>query len=120
MPQYMLSVHHTTGVPLPDFSSPEVQAAFEATGAFNEKLMASGNWVFGGGLEMPETATTVKAHDGDLLITDGPFAESKEFLGGFWVIEAPDLDAALALAQEASVACRETVELRPFQAEPDA
>jgi hypothetical protein len=69
---------------------------------------------------MPETATVVRVNDGETVITDGPFIETKEFLGGFWVLEAPDLDAAIKLAEEASAACRGPVEVRPFQAEPPA
>jgi hypothetical protein len=79
--------------------------------------MDAGAWVFGGGLEEPSTATVVRAQDGEVLTTDGPFAEAKEQLGGFWVIEAPDLDAALKWASEATVACRNPVEVRPFQGE---
>jgi hypothetical protein len=118
MTQYMLSVHHT-GPDDPAFHmSPEdMQATFEAVDAVNTELQSTGAWVFGGGLEMPDTATTVRAHQGETLMTDGPFAETKEFLGGFWVIEAPDLDAALKWAEKASAACRGAVEVRPFQAE---
>ncbi|MDQ4125271.1 MAG: YciI family protein [Actinomycetota bacterium] len=113
MTQYLLSVHHDYAAPLPD----DMEQIFKDVDAFNHKLMDSGAWVFGGGLEEPSTATVVRAQDGDVLTTDGPFAEAKEHLGGFWVIEAPDLDAALALASEATVACRNPIEVRPFQAE---
>jgi hypothetical protein len=83
--------------------------------------MAKGIWVFGGGLHEPSSATVVNATDGgDPIMTDGPFAESKEQLGGFWVIEAADLDAALAWAKKATVACQAPVEVRPFQDEPEA
>ena len=116
MTQYMMSVWHSPKNPVP--SDPEVmQKAFEATDAFNNELQAAGAWVFGGGLHEPASATVVSATDGDPLMTDGPFAETKEHLGGFWVIEAPDLDAALALAARASAACMGPVEVRPFQAE---
>src|SRR4051794_4458213 len=104
MTQYMLAVHDnldTMEMPPPEV----VQAMFAAVDVFNQKIMANGNWVFGGGLAAPSTATVVKVVDGEVLMTDGPFAESKEQLGGFWIIEAPDLDAALALAAEATVAC---------------
>ena len=109
-----MSVHHTGEYP--DVSEPdaEMQEMFEQVGAFNDKLMASGSWVFAGGLMPPSTATVVDATGSDVLVTDGPFAESKEQLGGFWVIEAPDLDAALALARDASTACKGPVEVRPF------
>jgi hypothetical protein len=127
MSQYMLSVHHD-GSDLPDDGSPgfgfeseeEVQEAMAATGVFNEELQAKGAWVFGGGLEMPDTSTTVRLKEGDTILTDGPFAETKEFLGGFWVIEAADLDEALDWAKRAAVACRGDVEVRPFQSEPEA
>jgi hypothetical protein len=111
----MLSVHMVEGVePYP--SEEAMQAAFAAVDAFNTKLQEQGNWVFGGGLHPVDTATVVDAtKGGDVLMTDGPFAEAKEHLGGFWVINAPDLDAALKLAAEASVACAGAVEVRPFQ-----
>ncbi len=121
MTQYMLSVHHD-GVDDAAFqmSDEDMQAAFKAVDEVNAEMQATGAWVFGGGLQMPDSATMVRAHQGDTLITDGPFAETKEFLGGFWVIEAPDLDAALAWAEKASAACRGPVEVRPFQDEPEA
>jgi hypothetical protein len=119
MTQYMLGVHHSgTDDPSFDMSPEEMQATFEAVDAFNKKITEAGLWVFGGGLEMPETATVVRVVDGDTVMTDGPFIETKEFLGGFWVVELPDLDAALKLAEEAAAACRGPVEVRPFQAEP--
>ena len=116
MTQYMLSVHHCEGEEMPS-SMEEIQPIFDAVDRFNQKLQADGIWVFGGGLEPVETSTTVDNTGGQAIITDGPFAESKEWLGGFWVIEAPDLDAALKLATEASAACRGKVEVRPFQSE---
>jgi hypothetical protein len=97
-------------------SEEEMAKTFAAVDAFNEELRASGAWVFAGGLQpASSSATVVRAHEGDVTITDGPYLETKEHLGGFWVIEAPDLDVALALAAEASKACRGTVEVRPFQ-----
>jgi hypothetical protein len=82
---------------------------------FNEEVKTAGAWVFAGGLHPADTATVVKATDGDVVTTDGPFAEAKEQIGGFWVIEAADLDAALAWAAKGSAACRGAVEVRPFQ-----
>ena len=73
--------------------------------------------MFGGGLEPPSDATVVDATGSEVLVTDGPYAESKEQLGGFWVVEAPDLDAALDIARRGSAACVGAVEVRPFQAE---
>lgn len=119
MTQYMLSVHHQVGDDVPAME--DMQPIFEAVDRFNAKLQGEGVWVFGGGLEPVESATTVDntgANTGaDPIITDGPFAESKEWLGGFWIIEVPDLDAALQWAAEGSRACRGKVEVRPFQAE---
>ena len=85
-----------------------------ALDAFNERLQAEGHWVFAAGLGVPGTATVIDNRDGAGLVTDGPFVESKEYLGGFWVIEAPDLDVALKLAAEGSRACNRKVEVRPF------
>ncbi len=90
---------------------PEEQAAIDV---FNERLKAGGNWVFAGGLGVPGTATTVDNRAGAGLITDGPFVETKEYLIGFWIIEAPDLDVALRLAGEGSRACNRKTEVRPF------
>lgn len=113
MKQYLLSVHGVDGEPEPP--ADVIQEMYADVDAFNQKVIASGAWVFGGGLHPAETATVVQARDGDVITTDGPFVEAKEHLGGFWVLKAPDLDAAIALAAEASVACRGPVEVRPFQ-----
>jgi hypothetical protein len=118
MTQYLLSVHYVEGQAA---TPPEdMQAAFEAVDKFNTKLQESGQWVFGGGLHTPDMATVVDASGADTITTDGPFSEAKEQIGGFWVIEATDLDEALALAAEGSAACRGPVEVRPFQDEPSA
>jgi len=119
MTQYMLSVWHSPNDPIPD--DPEVmQKAFKQVDAFNAEVQAAGVWVFGGGLHAPETATVVRDSDGETVMTDGPFAETKEQLGGFWIIEAADLDAALAWAAKGAAACMGPVEVRPFQDEPPA
>ena len=115
MTQYMLSVHQVEGEP--DMTTEEMQPLFEAVDKFNKSVMDAGAWVFGGGLMPKETATTVDNTGDEAIVTDGPFAESKEWLGGFWIIEAPDLDAALKWAAEGSKACAGPVEVRPFQAE---
>jgi hypothetical protein len=113
--QYLLAVHGVEGEEPP---APEViEVMYRDVDAFNHKMMDQGVWVFGGGLHEPSTATVVRVEDGQVVMTDGPFIEAKEHLGGFWVIEAPDLDAALAWAAEASVACQGAVEVRPFQDE---
>ena len=113
MLQYLLSVHSVEGSPVP--SAEEMQIRYRDTDALNAEIQAAGAWVFGGGLHPPETATVVRIKDGEVLTTDGPFAEGKEHIGGFWVIKAPDLDAALAWAAKAARACGEPVEVRPFQ-----
>jgi hypothetical protein len=113
MTQYLLSVHSVAGQP--ERSAEDARQAYADTAAFNTELQAAGSWVFGGGLQPPVTAKVVRVRDGVLTQTDGPFAEGKEQIGGFWVVEAPDLAAALALAERASMACREPVEVRPFQ-----
>jgi len=95
----------------------EMLQAFEDTGAFNEKLEREGYFVFADGLEPATTATVVDGQGDEVVISDGPYAESKEFIGGFWVIDAPDLDVAIRLAAEGSKACRGKVEVRPFQTE---
>ena len=119
MAQYLLSVHGSVdaGELGPYESQEQMEQAFADTGRFNEKLQAQGNWVFAGGLMPAHTATVVDGMKDEVVITDGPYLESKEQIGGFWVIEAKDLDEALALAAEGSKACRGTVEVRPFQGE---
>ena len=113
MKQYLMSVHMVEGTPEP---APEIiQQMFADVDRFNARLQSEGAWVFAGGLCPPDTATVVRMRDGELLTTDGPFAETKEQLGGFWVIKAADLDAALAWAADATRACRGPVEVRPFQ-----
>ena len=92
-------------------ATPEEMAAIDA---FNDRLQAEGNWVFAGGLGGPGTATVVDNRGGEALFTDGPFAETKEYLAGFWIIEAADLDVALKLAADGSRACNRRVEVRPF------
>ena len=114
MTQYLLAVHGTVDDPEPDMEA--MQPVFEAVDRFNQKVRDAGAWVFAGGLTPIAQATTVDASGDAPIVTDGPYAESKEYLGGFWVIEAADLDAALAWAKEGSAACRGKVEVRPFQA----
>lgn len=113
MKHYLLAVHTAEGTPVPP--EEEIQQAYRDTDAFNAEVMASGAWVFGGGLLPPDTATVVRAQGGQVVTTDGPFAETKEQLGGFWVIKVADLDAALDYAGRASAACRQPVEVRPFE-----
>jgi hypothetical protein len=118
MKQYMLSVYNAEGQPAP---SPEViEEMYRDVEAVNVQLREAGVWVFAGGLQPASTATVVQIRDGKVLTTDGPFAETKEQLGGFWVITADDLDAALAWSAKATEACRAPVEVRPFQDDPAA
>lgn len=119
MARYMLSVFGPTQ--RPEFGGyPSREAMVEAvadTGAFNEMLEREGHFVFADGLEPATTATTVDGRGERPIVTDGPYLETKEHLGGFWVIEAADLDQALDLAAKGSRACRGKVEVRPFQTE---
>jgi hypothetical protein len=115
MTQYLMSVWHDDDYEV-DFSSDESQRMFAQVGAYNEKLTGAGAWVFGGGLYSKASATTLRPADGgEVSMTDGPYAESKEQMGGFWVIEAADLDAALEWAGKCAAACEGPVELRPMQ-----
>jgi len=107
MAQYLMSVLTET----PELATAEEQAAIDA---FNEQLQADGRWVFAGGLASPSTATVVDGRAGQPMFTDGPYLESKEYIIGFWIIEAPDLDVALRLAAEGSKSCNRRVEVRPF------
>ena len=117
MAQYMLSVHGNENDAIPD----NIQEMYEAVEAFNKEVQAAGQWVFAGGLNPSPTATVVDGTGGgDPVITDGPYLESKEHLGGFWVVDVPDLDAAIDLARRGSAACQGPVEVRPFQPEPEA
>ena len=106
--RYLVSViNDKTGTATPD--------EMAAITAFNDRLRADGHWVFAGGLESPSAATVVDNRDGEAMFTDGPFVETKEYVVGFWIIEAPDLDVALKLAADGSNACQAKVEVRPFQ-----
>lgn len=113
MNQYLLSVHMVEGAAPP---SPELmQKMYADVDAFNKVLQKSGAWIFAGGLQPVTSATVVRVKDGEVLFTDGPFSEAKEQIGGFWVIKAKDLDEALKWAADATRACTEPVEVRPFQ-----
>jgi hypothetical protein len=116
MTHYLMAVHGPTergefgGYP----SREAMEESFAETSAFNDRLRADGYWVFAGGLQPASTATVVDGPGQAPVVTDGPYLETKESLGGFWVIDAPDLDVALRLAAEGSKACRGKVEVRPF------
>src|SRR5262245_53357127 len=116
MTQYLLSVWHDDPTTYEmDVESPEVKRLFAQVDAFNAELQAAKAWVFAGGLHAPTSATVVRSTNGGVSMIDGPYAESKEQMGGFWIIEAPDLDAALEWAGKGSAACEGPVEVRPFQ-----
>ena len=116
MMQYLLSVYMVEGQEPP--AAEVIEQMYKDVAALNDQLQAEGRWVFAGGLHPADTATVVKVDGkGDVITTDGPFAETKEQLGGFWVLKAEDLDDALALAARATVACQAPVEVRPFQDE---
>ncbi len=111
MTQYLLSVYQPEGEPPSEDELAEIMRSVEA---FHEELRQSGAWVFAGALHAQSTATVVQLHDGEVLMTDGPFAESKEYLGGLCIIEAPDLDAALEWGRRAARAVTLPIEVRPF------
>ncbi len=116
MKQYLLSVIQPDGDPPPPEVLDKVMADVEA---LDRELKAAGAWVFSGGLYPPSTATVVRLKGGEVLTTDGPFAEGKEHIGGFMVIKAPDLDAALEWGRKAARATTLPIEVRPFQDEAE-
>jgi hypothetical protein len=105
--QYLVSVIHDA----PGLATPDEMAAIDV---FNDRLQAEGHWVFAGGLAAPSSATVIDNRGEEAMVTDGPFLESKEYLAGFWIMEAADLDVALKLAAEGSKACNRKLEVRPF------
>ncbi|KAA1415484.1 hypothetical protein F0U44_21105 [Nocardioides humilatus] len=117
MTHYLLSVHGPAErEEFGNYGSREaMEQAFADTDAFNQRIKDEGYWVFAGGLLSADTATVVDGTGDEPVMTDGPYLETKELIGGFWVIEAPDLDVALKLAAEGSKACRGKVEVRPFE-----
>jgi hypothetical protein len=115
MPQYLLSVWHDEPYDDMDFTSPESQRLFQQVGEFNASLQRADAWVFGAGLRPASSATVVRATGGDVSMTDGPYAESKEQMGGFYIIRAADLDAALDWAGRAAAACERPIEVRPTE-----
>ena len=116
MKQYLISVYEPDGTPPPPEILDPIMAGIEAIRA---DLRAEGSWVFSGGLHAPSTATVLRASGGDVLVTDGPFAEGKEHLGGFTIIKAPDLDAALAWGRRYALVIGLPIEVRPFQGETE-
>jgi hypothetical protein len=112
MAHYLLSVYTPADgtPPTPE----ELDAIMKEVAAYNQELRDAGAWVFSGGLEAPATATVLRLQDGDVLTTDGPFAEAKEYLGGFDVIDVIDLDAALEWGRKAARVIGLPIEVRPF------
>ena len=105
--QYLVSV-------IADAASRDSEEEQAAIDVFNERLQADGHWVFAGGLGAPSTATVIDNRGEQAIFTDGPFVETKEYLAGFWILQATDLDVALKLATEGSKACNRKIEVRPF------
>jgi hypothetical protein len=116
MTQYLLSVHTVEGEVREPMTDEEMQESWKRIQALNEELKSAGAWVFSARLHEPDTATVVRMSGGEVLTTDGPFAESKEHLGGFYIIEAENLDAALAWASKATAAVGRPIEVRPLMA----
>jgi hypothetical protein len=116
MKHYLLSIYQPDGPPPP----PEVLAKImKDVEALRQEMKTAGAWVFSDGLHAPGTATVVRPHGGDLLMTDGPFTEGKEYIGGLLIVRAPDLDAALEWARKVARATTLPIEVRPFQSEPE-
>jgi hypothetical protein len=113
MPRYLLSVHSVEGE-VGDLTDEEMQRSWKQIQVLNEELQSAGAWVFSGRLHDSDTATVVRISDGEVVTTDGPFVESREHLGGFYIIEAEDLDAALGWASKATAAVGKPIEVRPF------
>ena len=116
MKQYLLSIYQPDGPPPP---SVDLEKVMRDVGALIQEIKAADAWVFNGGLHPASTATVVRYQDGDVLTTDGPFAEGKEHIGGFWVIKVANLDEALKWGARATQACRVPIEVRPFQDEAE-
>jgi hypothetical protein len=115
MAKYLLSVHSAEGEVDDPMTEEQMQQFMERVNNLEEEMKSAGAWLFGGALHGPDTATVVRASNGEVLTTDGPFAESKEHLGGFYIIETEDLDAAILWATKTSEAVSHAIEVRPFR-----
>jgi hypothetical protein len=115
MPQYLLSMHSVEGEAQAPMTDEQMHEFMAQVSALEEEMRSTGTYLFGGALHGPDTATVVRVTGGDFLTTDGPFAESKEHLGGFYIIEAEDLDSALAWAKKTTAAVNHPIEVRPFR-----
>jgi hypothetical protein len=117
MSQYLLSTYAVEGeVPGPPQSPEEMQGFMERVVALEEEMEATGTFVFGGALHDPDASTVLRAGEGDVVMTDGPFVEAKEHIAGFYIINADDLDAALAWGRKVVEAIQHPIEVRPFRA----
>jgi hypothetical protein len=114
MAQYLLSVHSVEGTPREPMTDEEMQESYKRVLTLEEEMKQSGAWLFSGRLHGPDAATVVRISDGEVLTTDGPFVESKEHLAGFYIIEAADLDAALAWGSKVTRIINAPIEVRPF------
>jgi hypothetical protein len=114
MTHYLLSVHSVEGEVRDPMTDEQLQQSHKQLGMLEQEMKSAGAWVFSGRLHQPDTATVVRISEGEVLTTDGPFVEAKEHLGGFYVIQAEDLDAALAWASRVTGAIRVPIEVRPF------
>jgi hypothetical protein len=114
VPYYLLSVHSVEGEVRERITDEELQQSYKQVGVLEEQMRSAGAWVFSGRLHDPATATVVRVSGGEVVTTDGPFVESKEHLGGFYIIQAADLDAALAWASKVTDAIKRPIEVRPF------
>ena len=120
MPQYLPSAHSVEGEAREPMSAEEIAAVLRQVHVLEEEMKSAGAWVFGGRLHEPDSATVVRVSEGEVLTTDGPFAESKEYLGGFYIIEAEDLDAELSWASKTADCVKVPIEVRPFPDLPGA
>jgi hypothetical protein len=114
MTHYLLSVHSVEGEVRDPMTDEQLRQSHKQLGMLEQEMKSAGAWVFSGRLHQPDTATVVRISEGEVLTTDGPFVEAKEHLGGFYVIQAEDLDAALAWASRVTGAIRVPIEVRPF------
>jgi hypothetical protein len=119
MTQYLLSTHTVAGQTRPTMTDEEIRESIRQVRALEAEMKSAGAWVFGGRLHKPDTATVVRSSDNGLLTTDGPFAETKEHLGGFYIVEAEDLDGALEWASKVTTLINAPIEVRPFWDEPN-
>ena len=114
MAKYLLSAYSVEGDVREPMTDEEMQRSWKQVIALEQEMQSYGTWVFSGRLHEPDTATVVRLSDGKVLTADGPFVESKEHLGGFYIIEATDIDAALAWASKVTAAINAPIEVRPF------